>query len=546
MYRRRRSTFAIIVVLTILLSAPAQAVNFVCAKDLNGDGNVDAAGESASCVTPTTGQLCPLDAVACVTKQVCPLDANAACVNGSCTAPQACSSYSVNTVCGQDSYNEVRVYHPNGETAAVGIVQCAAGIRYMRVVTTDSGYWGTPGPGCENSDSGLVDTTSWTAGMSVSSGNNGEAEATFTLVGSTTFRLDRNGVISGQGINICGELGSDSGSPLYTASLTVPLSPQTHWICPGTSIDTTDQTLCNSQCSQTASCTTTPPSCPLGNYACVDNAGTYQCSPTACVDLDAQPPTTSSIDSGVYANDGTRAPDGSCLGTLMIFSGRNMECLLSGVSTAYKNCCRDQGKVVQDSTGSAKEAVLTNTAISGTYQVASSAYTAYSTIISSGGSQAIAADAAATSAQGTAMVAFDPTSLAISLAIVVVVDYLSQGCSQQDMETGLLNGSGYCYQTGEYCKTSWPFFGCVQRARTYCCFNSKLARIIHQQGRPQLRSMPPLGSNICRGFTPEEFQYLDFSKIDLSEYYGDLKTQSMSVIQGTIGDRIQKFNSQLQ
>lgn len=144
------------------------------------------------------------------------------------------------------------------------------------------------------------------------------------------------------------------------------------------------------------------------------------------------------------------------------------------------------------------------------------------------------------------MVAFDPTSLAISLAIVVVVDYLSQGCSQQDMETGLLNGSGYCYQTGEYCKTSWPFFGCVQRARTYCCFNSKLARIIHQQGRPQLRSMPPLGSNICRGFTPEEFQYLDFSKIDLSEYYGDLKTQSMSVIQGTIGDRIQKFNSQLQ
>ncbi len=545
MYRWHGSTVAV-VVLTILLSAPAQAVNFVCAKDLNGDGNVDAVGETGSCVTPTTGQLCPLDAVSCVTKQTCPLDPNAACANGSCTVPQVCSLYTVNTVCGQDGYYEARVYHPDGETAAIGMVQCTSGVRTVRVVTTDSSYWGTPGSGCENSDSGWANATSWADGTSITSGNNGETQAVFTQVNSTTFRLDRMGLMPDGSTNICGEQGTDPGTPLYTATLNAPLTPVTHYTCPGTSIDTTDQALCTSQCSQTASCTITPPSCPLGNYACVDNAGTYQCSPTACVDLDAQPPTTSSINSGVYANDGARAPDGSCLGTLMIFSGRSMECLLSGVSTAYKNCCRDQGKVAQDSTGSAQEAVLTNTVISGTYQIASSAYTAYSTIISSGGSQAIAVDAAATSAEGTAIVAFDPTSLAISLAVAVVVDYLSQGCSQQDMETGLLNGSGYCYQTGEYCKTSWPFFGCVQRARTYCCFNSKLARIIHQQGRPQLRSMPPLGSNICRGFTPEEFQYLDFSKIDLSEYYGDLRMQSMSVIQGTIGDRIQKFNSQLQ
>lgn len=531
--------------LAILFSASAQAVNFACAKDLNGDGYVDAVGETGSCVTPTTGQLCPLDAVACVTKQTCPLDPNAACTNGSCTTPNVCSSYSVNTICGQDSYNEVRVYHPNGETAAVGMVQCSAGVRYVRVVTTDSFYWSTPGGGCENSDSGWVNASSWPDGMAVGSGNNGETQAALTQVNSTTFRLDRLGLLPDGSVNICGEQGPSSGTPLYTATLTAPLSPVVHWTCPGTPIDTTDQASCNAQCTQTAACTTTPPTCPVGNYPCVDNGGTYQCSSTACVDLDAQPPTTSSINSSVYTNDGARDANGTCLGDILIFNGRNMECRLSGVDTAYKNCCRDQGKVVQDSTGSAAETTVLTSAISGTYQVASAAYTSYNTIISSGGSQAIAADAAVTSAEGQALVAFDPTSLAIAIAVAVVIDYLSQGCSQQDMETGLLNGSGYCYQTGEYCKKSWRFFGCVQRARTYCCFNSKLARIIHQQGRPQLRSMPPPGSNNCRGFSPEEFQYLDFSKIDLSEYYGDLKTQSMSVVQGTISDRVQQFNSQL-
>ena len=52
---------------------------------------------------------------------------------------------------------------------------------------------------------------------------------------------------------------------------------------------------------------------------------------------------------------------------------------------------------------------------------------------------------------------------------------------------------------------------------TSCNFNSKLARIINEQGRPQLNKGWGSASNPeCKGFTPEEFQKLDFSKIDFA------------------------------
>ncbi len=55
-----------------------------------------------------------------------------------------------------------------------------------------------------------------------------------------------------------------------------------------------------------------------------------------------------------------------------------------------------------------------------------------------------------------------------------------------------------------------------------------MARIVAEQGRPQLKAFGPSGGwgtaedPNCRGFTPEEFQQLDFSKIDLTEYFGDI------------------------
>jgi conjugal transfer mating pair stabilization protein TraN len=98
---------------------------------------------------------------------------------------------------------------------------------------------------------------------------------------------------------------------------------------------------------------------------------------------------------------------------------------------------------------------------------------------------------------------------------------------------------GLCKQIGEYCSSRVPIIGtCKQRRQGWCCYKSKLARIIQEQGRPQVaayyRANPNRGNPDkmswgnaqnpnCRGFTPVEFQTLDFSKIDLSEFFGDIQ-----------------------
>jgi len=146
----------------------------------------------------------------------------------------------------------------------------------------------------------------------------------------------------------------------------------------------------------------------------------------------------------------------------------------------------------------------------------------------------------------------NPTSLAISAAVYLAQDVLfSGGCDQQDLETAMMSSSGRCHYCGSYCEKKWPLVGCVQRAKGYCCFNSKLARIIHEQARDQLESFQyntwgsGEGPN-CRGFTAAEFQMLDFSKIDLSEYFGDIQTSAQSEIVGTAQDRVQQFYGKTQ
>ena len=115
--------------------------------------------------------------------------------------------------------------------------------------------------------------------------------------------------------------------------------------------------------------------------------------------------------------------------------------------------------------------------------------------------------------------------LAVAMAIVnEIMSLLTATCTPQDIMTAQLNKSSMCYDIGSLCSDKWPLIGCVQKSEAYCCFNSLLATLIQIQGRPQLSSFvnDPTGlwgsaqSPNCRGFTPAEFQSLDFSKIDLT------------------------------
>lgn len=296
---------------------------------------------------------------------------------------------------------------------------------------------------------------------------------------------------------------------------------------------------------QSAVCTVTGPAtyiCPLGaQYVCEVPAsgGTPSCSPNMCQDTGATPIVEEPPmgDPGVPA-DGSVDADGNCTANIEIFSARAMRCRPPGLLNTFQNCCKDKGKIIKDGMGSQVSSIGTKIAVAkGVFTGMQAAYTAY---------RAGATAGQAASAGANAMIGgIDPASLAISLAVNFMIEVLLAGCDQEDMETGMLRGSGMCHEIGTYC-TAKILGICIQKAKGHCCFNTKLGRIIQEQGRPQLKSFNAIGwgtpqQPYCRGFTPEEFQALDFSKMNLSEYYAEIEARSQSQIQIDMKDRIDAY-----
>lgn len=123
---------------------------------------------------------------------------------------------------------------------------------------------------------------------------------------------------------------------------------------------------------------------------------------------------------------------------------------------------------------------------------------------------------------------------------------IRERCGRDDEKTVQDMIAGRCHPVGDYCKEKWPFIGCVQRANTYCCFNSKLGRIVNEQGRPQLRTSPGWGdpeSPNCRGLTPEEFSNLDFGRMDLSEYFNDIQAKTAAVVKETMQEKVTDYSN---
>ncbi|MDF0491150.1 conjugal transfer protein TraN [Sphingomonas sp. H39-1-10] len=283
------------------------------------------------------------------------------------------------------------------------------------------------------------------------------------------------------------------------------------------------------------------PECPLGpQFGCAVPAagGVPTCSPNSCIDTRSNPIVEEPVpdDPGALP-DGPVDAEGNCLGTIEIFSGRAARCRPAGLLTTFSNCCKDKGKIVKDGMGGSLTSISTKIAVArGVFSGMSAAFTAFRAGASAG--------QAANAGLG-AIIGIDPTSIAVSIAINFMIEVLLQGCDQQDMEVGMLSGSGMCHFVGSYCTTSVLGI-CLQKAHGNCCFNTKLGRIIQEQGRPQLKSFDAVGwgtakKPYCRGFTSEEFQALDFSKMDLSEYYMDIEARAQSQIQVDMQGKIDAY-----
>ncbi|CAH1073263.1 IncF plasmid conjugative transfer protein TraN [Candidatus Nitrotoga sp. 1052] len=113
--------------------------------------------------------------------------------------------------------------------------------------------------------------------------------------------------------------------------------------------------------------------------------------------------------------------------------------------------------------------------------------------------------------------AFDPTSLAIQVGLMILQELLS--CDQPEKMLAMKKGQNLCRYTGSHCSIKIPIIGsCMQTTESYCCFNSRLARIINTSGGVQIGK--PVTD--CTGFTPTEFSSLDFSRIDLTEFFNEI------------------------
>ncbi len=107
-------------------------------------------------------------------------------------------------------------------------------------------------------------------------------------------------------------------------------------------------------------------------------------------------------------------------------------------------------------------------------------------------------------------------------------------CSSEEKLLNQKRKKSLCHFVGTYC--SKKILGkCVTKKSSYCCFGSKLLKAFHEQGRPQIglgwgKAKKPQ----CRGFTIEEIQKIDFSKLDLSEVFEDLmKSYNPEKLKGT-------------
>ena len=95
------------------------------------------------------------------------------------------------------------------------------------------------------------------------------------------------------------------------------------------------------------------------------------------------------------------------------------------------------------------------------------------------------------------------------------------GCNTQEILLHQRDANGLCAYVGSYC--SKKILGvCITKKKAYCCFESKLSRILQEQGRAQLpKPWARAKDEQCGGFTIEEFARLDLSRMNFSEIYSE-------------------------
>jgi conjugal transfer mating pair stabilization protein TraN len=119
-------------------------------------------------------------------------------------------------------------------------------------------------------------------------------------------------------------------------------------------------------------------------------------------------------------------------------------------------------------------------------------------------------------------------------------------CDNEEKALGPQREKKLTIYVGRYCSEKVLGF-CVEHKESYCVFDSKLARILQEQGRRnQLHiNFGDAKHPNCRGLTPEELQRLDLSHVDfgqelIDEFSQKIKKPNLNEIQDTIKEHVQR------
>lgn len=104
-------------------------------------------------------------------------------------------------------------------------------------------------------------------------------------------------------------------------------------------------------------------------------------------------------------------------------------------------------------------------------------------------------------------------------------------CKESEQMLALKRDSDLCVDKGNYCSRKIRFIGtCLERTYTHCCFNSRLAKLIHTQGQAQLGiSSGTARAPNCGGFSPDQLQNLDLSRMDLTEFMDEIRAAAVEM-----------------
>ena len=139
-----------------------------------------------------------------------------------------------------------------------------------------------------------------------------------------------------------------------------------------------------------------------------------------------------------------------------------------------------------------------------------------------GGSSALAGLIAGDLSVGSFVTSLVPGPWTLAMLAIQLSGLLS--CEDAEQVLAMKRDNRLCHGVGSYCSMRLPLIRtCIETTETYCCFNSRLSRIINEQGRAQLgRGWGGAQGPDCSGFALTQLQALDFSRMDLSEFYAEI------------------------